>query len=268
MDFSDHKVWRLLLTVGVGEVRALFVNRATGACVPYLARRWECPPQDVLHNIEEALYEEPMLFEEYDATILLRPAATLLVPPELAKDASDQNLSEAISALDPMEEKDVWSEPVGEAIALCSMPGGVRGFLGRSFLTEDVRHALKPGVEHFAPRAAREGGDKMWAHLGERSLDMYAFRDGRLLEASTHTYHAPMDAAYALLFAWRALGLDAVRGELRLSGSAEVRKTIMEPLRAHLSYVGLTVNATQLSASLEAGVDLSEALTALNIKDK
>ena len=73
---------------------------------------------------------------------------------------------------------------------------------------------MAPIVEHFAPVARSEGGEKMWAHLHEGGVDMAAWRDGRLLHAGTWACKPGADAAYYLLFAWRALRLDSAQGEL------------------------------------------------------
>lgn len=260
MDFSDHKVWRLILTVGMHDLRAVFIDSTRRVAVPYVTRRWQGPLQDSLRALEDAVYEDTLLLDDYDTTVLLRPAATLLVPPDWAAERTPEELEEAMSRLDPTEEKDIWQEPMGEAVALYSTPTGIRDFLGRTFPTEDVRHALRPMVEHFTPRAAREGGDKMWAHLGDGRMDICAYRDGRLLEASTHRFDAPMDAAYTLLMAWRTLGMNAEQGELRLSATPEARAVVLPPLRRHIKYVGLTVNASTLSAALREGLELPEAI--------
>lgn len=268
-DFSDHNIWRLLLTVGVRGLEAAFYNRKTRACVPYISRTWECPDADVLKRIEDAVYDDALLPDDYDTTILLRPKATLLVPPELVDTDDIDSIREALDAVDASDSKDVWYEDMGEALALYSTPDGVKGFLGRTFLTEDVHHLLHPFVEHFRVKASNEGGEKMWVHLGENYVDMAAFRDGRLLQATSWYCSPGADAAYFLLFAWRTLGLDPTQGEMNISGKEEYRREVMTLLRRHINYVSLTVNSTNVSEALATGISMSGALSLLHpVKEK
>lgn len=75
-DFSDHAVWRLLLTVGMKELQAVFYDTVRKRFVPYSSRVWQCDAADVLKNIEDAVYEDSLLLDDYDTSILIRPRAT------------------------------------------------------------------------------------------------------------------------------------------------------------------------------------------------
>lgn len=266
-DFSDRTLWRLILTVGMCGLEATFLNVKTHVCVPYLRRAWECPAPDVLENLEDAVYDDPLLPDDYNVSILISPRSTLLVPPESVDPEARPDIARVLDAVDASETKEVWTEPMGEALALCSLPKGIRGFLNRTFPTEDVRHLMAPIVEHFAPVARSEGGEKMWAHLHEGGVDMAAWRDGRLLHAGTWACKPGADAAYYLLFAWRALRLDSAQGELRVSGTELMRREVMTMLRHHINYVGLTVTDSATAVALSRGVALSQALVANNFSD-
>jgi len=270
LDFSDHRTWRLHLTVGMRGLDAVFFNATARECVPYLSRRWQCADADVLKNIENAVYEDPLLLDDYDTTILICPKATLFVPPSMIDPDDEDAVCRALDAVDAAEHKDVWCEPVADATALYSTPCGVKDFLGRSFLTEDVHHIVRPFVEHFQAKAAGGAGEKMWVHLGADRMDMIVFRDGRLVNASFR-YCAPgPDAVYFILFAWDTFGLDPMRGELRISGIDKYRRSVMDPLRRHINYVSLTVNSTAISKALAQGVSMSQALSlfSLNVESR
>lgn len=266
-DFSDHSVWRLSLTVGMGGIEALFFDSVRRVCVPYMRRTWECAPADVLGRVEDAVYEDPLLLDDYRTSILVRPSATLLVPPHMVDEDDRDGNARALDAVDASESKDVWCERIGETMALYSTPKGVKDFLARSFLTEDVHHVLKPVVEHFADKAKADGGEKVWVHVGRGLLDLVAFRNGVLLHAGSWQCAEPADAAYFILFAWRALGLDPAQGELCVSGDEGLCRSLMPMLRRHINYVGLTVTATVLGNALRNGAGLGEALTLLSKQD-
>lgn len=259
IDFSDHTVWRLLLTVGMKDMRATFLDTKTGRLVPYSSRTWQCDDADVLKNIEDAVYEDPMLLDDYDVSIFIRPKVTLFVPPQEYA-GRDDRIAEALSLVDGSENKDIWSEPIGEALALYSTPGGVKGFLSRSFLTEDVHHALCPVVEEFTRKAAMAGGERMWVSLEENRLDVAAFREGRLLMANTWDFSHPADAAYYILYAWKTLEFSPSEAELSISGCKPVRDEIMPILRNYLTYVRLTMFPARITKALRDNISLPEAL--------
>lgn len=249
-----------MLTVDTRGVEALFFDSVKRTCVPYMRRTWECATADVLSRVEDAIYEDPLLLDDYRTSILVRPSATLLLPPHMVDEDDYEGNARALDVVDAAEYKDVWCERIGETTALFSTPGGVKDFLSRSFLTEDVHHILKPMVEHFAAKAKGEGGEKVWVHVGHSVLDMVAFRNGKLLHAGSWKCTEAADAAYFILFAWRALRLDPAQGELRVSGDEKVCRNLMTMLRRHINYVGLTITATLMGNALRSGVGMNEAL--------
>ena len=263
-DFSDHAVWRLFLTLGIKELHDVFYDTLRKRFVPYSSRVWQCDAADVLKNIEDAVYEDSLLLDDYDTSILIRPRATLLLPPGDVDMADGQALAEAIGYVDAAKQKDVWAEPVGEAVAVYSTPKGVRDFLSRSFLTEDVHHVLKPVIEHKSAKARSEHGEKMWVNLENGRLDVAAFRDGALLLANSWNFAYPADAAYYLLYAWDTLGMDRAGGEMRVSGHESVRREIMPMLRRYINYVGLTVYSTTVAKAVRDNVSLPQVLCGIS----
>lgn len=258
-DFSDHKIWQLLLTVGVDRLDALFYDRQCRVFEPFMHRTWGCDPAEALSKIQDAVYEAPTLLDDYDTKILLRPTATLLVPPEMVDPDDTEANARALDAVDASEHKDVWCEPLGEAMALYSTPDGVRDFLSRSFLTEDVHHVLCPMVAHFAATATAQGGHKMWVHVGEDLLDAVAWKDGRLVLGASWHFKGAADAAYYIMLAWNTLSLDPAQGQLQVSGTEDTRRELLPMLRRHINYVSLTLVSQTVASSLRQGVGLAQA---------
>lgn len=261
IDFSDNTLWRLILTVGMNELRATFCDKNGTRFEPYSLRQWQCDPVDALKNIEDAIYEDPMLLNDYDTTILLRPKMTLIVPPGEFSEDNPEAMAEAASLVDASEHKDVWLQPLGEACALFTTPRGVRDFLSRTFLTGDVRHALCPIVGMFSEKARMEGGEKMWVHIQPEYLDVVAFRQGNLLLANTWRFDHPTDAAYYLLYAWKTLELDPMQGEMSLSGEKKTRDEVTGIMRNYLNYVRLTMFSTTVAAALREDIPLCDVLS-------
>ena len=267
-DFSDHKRWKLLLIVGERGLDAAFFDREGRQGVPYMSRRWNCDPTQVLGQVEDALYDDPRLLDDYDTSILISPRATLLVPPAMFDPKDTAANTEALSALDQSEHKDVWHEPLDEAIALYSTAEGLRDFLRRTFLTEDMHHLLRPMTDYFSRKAGAEGGWKMWVDLGPGVMDIVAYGNGRLLYANRwHYTGGAEDAAYYLLFIFRTLGLPEDSAELYLSGSQELRRAISPMLRRHISYVSQTLLPSAYASAVAEGIPLTAVLKLMNNKE-
>ncbi|MCM1319359.1 MAG: DUF3822 family protein [Muribaculaceae bacterium] len=259
-DFSDHDVWRLLLTVGMRGLEAVFYNRNTHEFVPYLQRNWECSEADVVKNIEDTIYDDPLLPDGYDASILLRPKATIIVPKELCDPEDTSSLQAALEVVDAAEQKDVWYDPLqNEAALIFSTPRGLQGFLSRTYLTEDIHHVLTPMVNKCRKTALSEPGEKMWVHISDNVIDVAAFRDGKLIHAGSWYCTAEADIVYHILFAWHALKFDATQGELRISGTEELRRQVLSLLRKHINYVSLCVTSQAVNKAVNDGVSFSVA---------
>ena len=265
-DFTDHKVWQLSLTIGMRGVDAVFINRNTSECVPYLSRAWECPEAEVLKNVEDTIYDDTLLPDGYDTSILIRPKAALLVPRELCDPEDTDALRAALDAVDAASQKDVWCEPLDDEVAaLYSTPRGLQGFLSRTYLTEDMHLVTAPMVRMGRQSSSADNGEKMWVHLSDNVIDIVAFRDGKLVHAGSW-YCAPgADTIYYILFTWHALKFDAGQGELRVSGREDLRRQVLAPLRRHINYVSLPVTSQVVNNALNKGVSLSTALRLDNV---
>lgn len=263
-DFSDRRVWRLLLSLGMDSLKAIFYNIENQNCVPYLCRQWHLHGPEILPAIEDAVYQDPLILDDYRTTILLRPQATVLVPPGFV-DVDDRGaVVKAFDGLGIPENPDVWVEDMAGAVSLFYTPGGLKDFLGRTFLTEEVCHVWQPLVTHFQPKATMQGGEVSWVNMTDKGLDIIAFRDGKLCHLASWCTDTPADAAYYIVYAWRAIGFDAGSGELYISAPAPIRGELIAMLRRHINYVSLLVASSALNRLLDTGINLSEALTLAN----
>ena len=265
MDFSDHSAWRLLLTVCMDQLRATMFNSETRRAVPYMVKRWSPQPSQVLKSLEDAVYDDPLIVDDYRTAVLVRPSRLLVVP--AARCGDEDDAARMLAEVEPARDPDVWMEPVTDSVtALYTTPEGVRGFLDRTFATQDMHLALLPLLHHFGPKAAAEGGDRMWVDLHDGALDVVAYRDGGLLLANTWAFETAPDAAYYIVYAWQALGLDTENGELHVSGAEATRRELMPMLRRYVKFATMTVLPSAVSAMLKQGLSLAEALTLNNWK--
>lgn len=224
------------------------------------ARTWRSEPSDCAQTLENAVYDSPGLFEECRTTVLLRPEYTQLVPAALADD--EETAAEIMSHFDRAEGHECFVERIAGLdryrIAY-TLPAGMRGFLSRSFPTDDFRHALLPLIEKLSETARAQGGDILWADFSDTSLDVVAFSEGELRLAAIRSFREPSDAAYYLLNAWQAMGFNPRKGEIRVSGNEEVRRTVVPLLRQFVTFVSAAVLATHVKEASRCGVTLASA---------
>jgi len=259
-DISDHARWRLLLTVGESCVRAVFHDQAAKRQLLYLDRNWHCDPADALGRIEDAIYEDPAILDDYITGILVRPTRMILVPSAEIDPGDEEAAADMLSLLDLSENKDVWIEPVEASLtAVFSTPAGVKDFLLRSFPTEDVHFALRPMLAYLLS-GQTPVAERVWVHFDERTLDIVAMAGGMPVLVNTRAYNDPADAAYYIIMAMRALSLSESDAEVMLSGSAVVRREIMPVLRKYLGFVANGILPIHVKRALEQGLSLTEAL--------
>lgn len=260
-DISDHSRWRLQLTVGDGGVRANFYDAAAGRLFTYLEKSWRCDPADSLRKIEDAIYEDPAILDDYTTGILIRPSRMIFVPESrLGVESADEDADALLSLVDASGSRDVWTEPLGCGLtAIFSTPAGVRDFLSRTFPTEDVRLALRPMLDHVLFKEG-EPGRRMWVHLDSGTLDVVAADGGCPVLINTREYHETADAAYYIVHALRAIGFDAAGADVRLCGREDVRKELMPMLRRHIDSVSAALLPTCINHAIAQGASLCEAL--------
>lgn len=251
----------MVVTVGNGLLQSFTAEG--GGCVTTVDRRWQCEPQDALARLEDAVYEEPSLFEEIETALLFRPDMTVVAPGELLDD-DPEGVKAIMDEYDLSATKECYQESAEDADGnriLYSLPAGLRDFMGRCLPTENVSHALSPLVKHFGRVAEKERGERMWVDFGERSADVVAFRDGHLLLANTWNFRDVSELIYYLVYAWRTLGMDSNSGQLLVSGGGEKRGEVMASLRRYVNYVAMPVLPREVKSAVASGVPLSAALT-------
>lgn len=259
-DISDHQRWQLQLTAGHNGVRANYFDVISPRAFVHTDQHWRCDPADALRKIEDTIYDNPDIVDDYTTCILVRPVQMVFLPADSLPPDADEEARELADLVDACENKDVWSEELLPGIrAVYTTPGGVRDFLTRTFPTEDVQLALRPMARHVAAWGA-DGAEKVWVHLDADTLDIIAMAGGKPVIINTREYHGAADAAYYVVSVVRTLGLSASRAEVRLSGEESVRRELLPMLRRHLGFVSNALLPAPVKQALSAGLSLSEAL--------
>ena len=237
--YADPRRYNLILTLGAGRLQAWFEPYGTRTEAPVLAitSTWTPQPEQTLKQIENAVYDNSLLLEDYDCRMLLDTPQQLLFPPE----APRQLIEEAMKRFYDVAPGDIFTRPLGDAVIAFSLCTGLRAFLGRTFAGVEARHRLEPVAQWVSADRSAPGRIRVYADLDSPLLHLMAFNGTRLLHASSHQADTPEDAAYFIFALWQQLDLGTDRGELNVSGNADMRREVMPLMRRHLNYVSLSL---------------------------
>ncbi len=168
-----------------------------------------------LAAIENAVYDTPLLLDDYSATrVVVTTTHFALTPAELPAPLRNTILRTTLSAVngDVVTSDTAWG--VGFVFEL---PRGLRSFLDRTFLMPPVVPHLQPVVDYL-----HDHDDvAVLAHCGNGLLDLAIQREGTLQLANCYTCAGDNDALFYTLQACKATGVDALAARVALVGDDE-----------------------------------------------
>lgn len=263
-DFSDHSVWRLLLIVATDSLSSVFFNTATRQIVPYSHKSWPADEGSILKHIEDAVYENPDILDDYTTTILIKPDFWCLAPSEIADADNEENLTALMHRGCPTDNSELLLDRAGSETYMCTIPVGLQSFLSRTFNVDKTLHFMHPMKDYTTKPAQRDKGDKVWIDIYKHQLYMCGWKEGQLQICSTWNFRTPEDAAYYIIYASINSKIDLQSGEVMVSGLPEMRAAILPLLRQHASYVATTILPSYMKKSVDSGLPLSVVAACCN----
>ena len=235
--YADTRRYDLLTEIGETEVTGWFRPFGVPEAVPEpgVSTVWT-PGADILTEVEKAVYDNPVLLEDYHLKLVVNTPRVLYFP----TDIPPQLIEESMAAVYNASPDEYFTERQGEHTAAFHLCDGMKAFLGRTFAGVTPRHHLSALKEAFGSQN-RGTGVRVYADLRSPWMNLLAFRDNNFLHASVHQCLETADAAYFIFALWQSLGLAADEGELNVSGPRQQRSELMTMLREHLNYVMLTL---------------------------
>ncbi len=110
--------------------------------------------------------------------------------------------------------------------------------LTEHFPTARIFSTVSPITEYFARKSRHGHVRKLYAHVREQALEVYAYDKGRLQLINTFPCRETADRVYYLLYIWQQLGYDQEHDELHLTGGIDSeQKTLIAELRNYLRQV-------------------------------
>lgn len=215
-DFADTGQWRLIVNIYTNGMTAFLENTLHSDVEPQqlFSTRWENDPDSLLHNIENAVYDNPRMLDDFSARIVLFDRRTLFIPTEVAEESEGME-EDIYTALYKAEAADVICETDGDLTAASSMTPGLKGFLYRTFPGARISTNLMALVSELRKENAG-GGKKMTVVEREncREADFILLDGSALISASTHPVGGEEDVIYHVYNIIAAYGLDPVDVEI------------------------------------------------------
>ncbi|MCM1316767.1 MAG: DUF3822 family protein [Bacteroides sp.] len=232
---ADPSMWRLSMEISPATLSVALHCPVEANSLIYREIPLD-PAADILHAVEDAVYDNPLILQPFGRTDILIDTRRLTLVP---------------AALDPAYARDIaaayWPDgnlhPVVEAIkgtdaaAVMVLEADLHSFLRRTFPDARVTHSLAPLISYFALSGRLGNSGKIYARLRPGAVDIIAFGSRGLLMANSFAAPADDDVLYYIMAATERCGLSATDDELMICGDTAMRETLMPRLRQFHSYV-------------------------------
>ena len=196
-DFADTGQWRLLIKIGYTGLEAFLENTLHPEIEPqfFCNASWEFNRDKLRNNIEDAVYNNPRLLDDFATRIILYDPRTLFIPTEIAEKSvgAEEELYKKVYVA---ENADIMTDADKDITAVWSMAPGIKSFLMRTFPGARITCNLMDKI-----RAIRKSnkGLSLFAYPHDAETDIIFLDEDNLISASTHEWSHMDDIAYLFL---------------------------------------------------------------------
>lgn len=254
-DIDDVSLWKLYILLSRKGITAVFRNEQTKETITMLHETLSDVDEESLGRIQDIIYENPVLLNDYQTTIILDSNHFIIAPSNQIQ--NDEDALDVMETVYPNDNADLWADRIGEETIIFLTPEGLQSFINRTFPTAEVKFRLSPAITHFRHSKSMGSGKTMQVNILDGEIEIVAFKNSRLLLANIFACKEPADAIYYILNAWTILGFDSQNDELRLTGDKTIREHIMPTLRKYVNYVMLSILPQEIKTSTDIPLAIS-----------
>lgn len=252
---SDPSEWRLVCVITATGLEAYLRNlEDPTAEVECLLRESWGKTENILKELENAVYDNPQLLDDFSTDMAIVSERTLWVPREVME-SSDDMCDSYFTELFGGEQDDIMRDYLGDKVCMYTLTPGLRAFLDRTFPGARIRNQQSVIVARFGDRIADM--PRIYIDIREGEADFIAFEDTRLLTAVTHDWRSIEDIQYHLFNIMDVYGLDRRHIHISLSGLKDEKRRLTALLRNEVAFVMMTMVpgiATKAGMSLTASL--------------
>lgn len=227
--FTDTGMWRLVLSVSddgiIALLRNITVPASEGTHILF-RKEWECKNEELLSNIEGAVYDNPRILEDFATHIVVTTAKALWIPSELVDE--DEVDDKYFNCVFPCDIEDI-SLDIGENESCAyTLTPGLNSFLRRTLPGCKVTSHLSIIKSEFEKAKSRsdyeEKENRIYVNIRKDHADIFAFSSGRFLCGAVHEWKEITDIVYKTLLISDAYGLDPKETAVKLFCPGRIQK--------------------------------------------
>ena len=237
-DIDDIKIWHLYILLGKKRLIALFHNKRTNDIFSYNDYQWSNTDNLSLEQIQNTIYENPLILNGYTTTILIESNYFTIVPSKFIE--NDEDAYDLMDCIYSTDNADLWVDNIGDETILFNTLSGLQSFLYRTFPESSVHFQLTPTINFFKANQSIEKNGNIVVNITEEKVEIIAIKNKKLQYSNIFDYKESSDIVYFILNAWNMLGFDQQTDELKVSGVKDIRTQVMPTLRKYINYVMLT----------------------------
>ena len=233
-DLLDTGQWHLAVDISRHGLGAwLLPDESLGASPREIIRTsWQPSEEGLLGRIEDAVYDNPTVLDDYSADIIVESERQIWLPSSLYP--SDDDCADAYISIYGGDILDVMVNDLGKEKCAFMLTPGLRSFMQRSF----------PGARIWSQQALLKEAStqphesfKCLLDIRQSSFDIVLFSRGELLSASTHFWKTDTDIAYMLLNILQTYEAPTPETKIVFSGVRKVRQSLGKTLQPYFKSI-------------------------------
>lgn len=263
---DDTAEWHLVIYISESGISAYLkqIENPLEPIVTMFSKEWKCDDGSLLSNIENAVYDNPQLLDDFSTDVVICSPRSIWVPASVSDDRdSCAVLYNRVYAGN--EAEDLFIDDLGEMKNIAYLCSGLAPFLRRTLSGSRIR--TQQGI--LASRLSERGADmpRLYVDLYGDKADMLLFDGRKLLLGATHSWREQNDIVYHVLNIIDVYGLDREKVQVSISGGKGIKTELMKDLRKFMPYVMLTMLPTAVSKT-EMPLSAAFAITRISSSNK
>lgn len=189
-------------------------------------------------NMRKAFKELDFLSYTYKQTnVVLVNKRFTLIPLELF--VADQAATYFYYNFSPKENETVLYDilPRSGAAILYAIDKSLYQLLREQYQKVQFHSSVTAMAEHFAVKSRLGSDKKMYVHLRNELIEVYAYERGHLMLLNTYTCGNKADRMYYMLYAWKQLAMNQLTDELCLMGNDDDKAELTEEAGRFIQHV-------------------------------
>lgn len=233
-DLLDTGQWHLAVDISKHGLGAWLLPDASLGRSPrsIISQAWEPSDEGLLSRIEDAVYDNPTVLDDYSADIIVESDRQLWLPAELYP--TDEDCAEAYTRIYGGDILEVMVNDLGNEKCAFTLTPGLRSFMQRSF--SGARIWSQQALLKEAGMQPHEAY-KCLLDIRQDTFDIVLFSRGKLLCASTHPWRNKADIAYNLVSILATFDAPGNETDIVFSGLREVRQDLGKTLASYFKSV-------------------------------